>query len=181
MITISEWYSITQLAIKADIPEPTVRRYLTKFKPYFVSKGGNRAKRYDDSAVVILKRIKQLFDAGYETTGVADALRQEFPVIISDEKNDIAGEKPNVATLATAEDMAEIKQALAEQKEFNKLLLQRLSDQERYIKEALENRDQLLLEKTDHKEEIEDTEEVPASIQETQETKKGFFQRFFKK
>ena len=181
MKKMKEWYSITELAEKTEIPEPTVRRYITKFQPYFISKGGSRAKKYDSSAIDILKRVKKLFDAGYETTGVAEVIKHEFPVIMSDKEKAGMDKKPNLPTLATAEDVAELKQTLAEvnqklsnQEEFNALLIQRLADNERFIKESLENRDQLLIEKLSQEEE---KKEVASAA----EKKTGLFQRFFKK
>lgn len=176
---MKEWYSITELAGEAKIPEPTVRRYITKFQPYFISKGGSRAKKYDSSAIDLLKRIQKLYAAGYETTGVSEVIKNEFPVIMSDEDLTKMDEKPNLPTLATAEDVAEIKQALAEQKEFNKLLIQKLGEQERSFKEALEKRDQLFLERLAEKEETkEEQKEVAAKPPE--EKKKGLWQKLFK-
>jgi hypothetical protein len=42
-----------------------------------------------------------------------------------------------------AENMAEIKEALKQQQEFNKLQIEKLAEQERYIKEVLDNQDLL--------------------------------------
>lgn len=175
---MKEWYSIAELAEKTEIPEPTTRRYITKFQPYFISKGGSRAKKYDSSAIDILKRIQKLYAAGYETTGISEVIKNEFPVIMSDKDMTEMDKKPNLSTLATAEDMAEIKQALKDQQEFNKLLLQKLEEQERNFKMALENRDQLLLEKLAEKEEGKEGEEEVAAV--PTEEKKGFWKRFFK-
>lgn len=174
---MKEWYSITELAEKTEIPEPTLRRYITKFQPYFISKGGSRAKKYDSSAIDLLKRIKKLFDVGYETTGVAEVIKNEFPVIMSDKDLTETDQKPNLPTLATAEDMVEIKQALKDQQEFNKLLIQKLGEQERSFKEALESRDQLLLERLTEKEEAKEGKEVAAG---PAEEKKGFFRKLFR-
>lgn len=179
MNKMKEWYSITELAEETKIPEPTVRRYITKFQPYFISKGGSRAKKYDSSAIDLLKRIQKLYAAGYETIGVSEVIKNEFPVIMSDKDLTEMDEKPNLPTLATAEDVAEIKQALAEQKEFNKLLIQKLGEQERSFKEALENRDQLLLERLAEKEEDkEEQKDVAAKPPGKGET--SFWKRFFK-
>lgn len=181
MKILKEWYSITELAEKTEIPEPTLRRYINKFQPYFISKGGSRAKKYDPSAIDILRRIKKLFDAGYETEGVKEVIKYEFPMIMGDKETSETGENPLAPTLATSDDVMEIKQALAEQREFNKLLLQKLADQERFIKEILEQRDQVLLERLTEKEERKVTEEEPATppVAKTEEPKKGFFKRFF--
>lgn len=173
---MEEWYTVGELAEKTGIAEPTIRRYIAKFHPYFISKGGNRAKKYDATAVPILVRIKALYDAGYETAGLADVIRHEFPVIMSDNKRGETEGNQSTPALATTEDVAELKRVLTEvnqklskQEEFNALLIQKLEDQNHFIKESLENRTPLFLEKT--------TDEEAKSAK---ETKKGFWSRFFK-
>lgn len=176
MIIVEEWYTVGELAEKTGIAEPTIRRYIAKFHSYFISKGGNRAKKYDATAVPILVRIKALYDAGYETAGLADVIRHEFPVIMSGNKRGETEGNQYTPALATTEDVAELKKTLTEvnqklskQEEFNALLIQKLEDQNRFIKESLENRTPLFLEKTT------DEEAKPAK-----EPKKGFWGRFFK-
>ncbi|MBD8016818.1 MerR family transcriptional regulator [Planococcus wigleyi] len=178
MISIQEWYSIAELAEKTRISEPSLRRYITKFHPYFMSKGGNRAKKYDSTAIDVLLRIKKLYDAGYETIGVADVIKHEFPVIINDNKRDKTEESHSARALATTEDVTELKkvltevnQKLAKQEEFNALLIQKLEDQNRFIKEALENPPPLLLEKKTDEEE---------AAKPAKELKKRFWSRLFK-
>ncbi|MCH4828149.1 MerR family transcriptional regulator [Planococcus halocryophilus] len=175
---MEEWYTVGELAEKTGIAEPTLRRYITKFHPYFVSKGGNRAKKYKGTAIPILVRIKALYDAGYETAGLADVIRREFPVIINDNKHSETEESQSAAVLATTEDVTELKkvltevnQKLAKQEEFNALLIQKLEDQNRFIKKALENPSPLFLEKKTDEEE---------AAKPAKESKKGFWNRFFK-
>lgn len=178
MITIEEWYTVGELAEKTGIAEPTLRRYITKFHPYFISKGGNRAKKYKATAIPILVRIKALYDAGYETTGLVDVIRREFPVIIHDNQRGETEENQYLPVLATTKDVAELKklltdvnQKLAKQEEFNSLLIQKLEDQNRFIKESLENKASLFLEKKPDEE---------GAVKQAKESKKGFWSHFFK-
>jgi len=178
MIVLKDWYTVGELAEKTGIAEPTLRRYIAKFHPYFISKGGNRAKKYEATAITILTRIKTLYDAGYETAGLADVIRHEFPVIINDNQLGETHESHSTPVLATNEDVAELKkvltevnQKLARQEEFNTLLIQKLEDQNHFIKESLENNPPLFLEKTTDEEE---------AVQPAKESKKGFWNRFFK-
>lgn len=180
---MEEWYSVAELARKTDIAEGTVRRYLTQFKPYFISKGGNRAKRYDPSAIVVLKRVKQLYDSKYETAGVLEVIESEFPKILSDEDMAELNGKPNVATLATSEDVAELKkmlvemnQKLSKQEEFNSLLIKELADQKKLVNESIESREKLLLENSSENKEEKKEELAKPTVKE----KKGFFKRLFK-
>lgn len=179
------WYSVAELARETNIAEGTVRRYLTQFKPYFISKGGNRAKKYDPSAINVLKRVKELYDSKYETAGVAEVLKSEFPMILSDEGVAETNGKTDIATLATSEDVAELKkmlmemsQKLSKQEEFNALLIKELADQKKFVNESIENRDQLLLEKFTEKEDGQNQEKAAEPVK---EKKSGLLQRLFGK
>lgn len=191
MIKMKEWLTIAELAERTKVPEPSVRRYLKAFGDFFNHKGGSRGKRYEDTAVKVLIRIKQLFEDGYQTDAIDGFLRKEFPMIISDDNMTDSENKAATPTLATVEDMEEIKQALAEQREFNKqqqefnkVLIQKLSEQESYIKESLQKRDQKLIESMRQglKEQQAVSEMIAASVQEKKKsTKRSFWQRLFDK
>ena len=135
-----KWLSINELAKQTGIPDTTVRRYIAKHSDFFKSKGGTRSKRYEATAVSLLLEIKKLYDEGMETEQVFVAVRGKYPLIQDSEK---PIEPP---ALATGEDMAFIKSALLEQQAFNKALVERLEQQDRYIKESLEARDAMLIE-----------------------------------
>jgi DNA-binding transcriptional MerR regulator len=170
---MKEWLSIIELAEETNIPDTTIRRYISKFPDFFTYKGGTRSKRYEDTAIKVLVRIKNLFDEGYETDLVESELKNEFPLIIDGNR---LTEKTTVkAVLATSADLLEIKEALIEQKEFNKLLIEKLSNQDAYIKESLEKRDRLLMESLRILQEDKKAQaEVAAAHKKT-----GFFQRIF--
>jgi len=141
---MEKWLTVADLAKETNIPDSTCRRYLSTFEAFFLVKGGSRSKKYERQAVDILKRIKHLYDEGLETNEIHNVLMNEFPIVVDDDKQgeDVATVTP---TLATSEDIAEIKAALEEQKRFNQILLERLEQQQKYIKEHLERRDQVLL------------------------------------
>lgn len=171
---MKEWFNISELAEKTSIPESSVRRYIAKFPDFFMSKGGTRSKRYEDSSVKILIRIKNLFDNGLESEEVDRTLRKEFPMVVDGDKVE---EKSVSLVMPTVEDVAEIKQALQEQAEFNKLLLERLDQQHAYIDQKLENRDRVLMESI---REFQETKklmiEAAATKEEEQEQKKKWYQ-----
>ena len=177
---MKEWLNIMELAEKTKIPDTTIRRYITKFSQFFLHRGGTRSRRYESSAAEVLLRIKDLYEGGYESEEVANALGKEFPVVVDGEPAEKKPEKADMTANITAEDVAEIKHALAEQKEFNKLLIQRLADQDRFIKESLEQRDQLLLERLSEKEGEKESQEEQKEVAAVPAEKKGFFKKFFK-
>lgn len=196
---MSEKYNIYELAEKTEIPDTTVRRYISKFKKFFIHTGGTRSRRYDESAVNVLLRIKSLYDGGFESEEVAKILGKEFPMIMDGEEPKKKPEKHIMAVSVAPEDIEAIKQGLAEQKEFNQLMTQKFADQERFYKESLENqkryfekllkdqgeREQQLIELiTEKEEEKEETtepviEKVPEPVAEKPE-KRGLWKRLFK-
>lgn len=179
---MKEWMNINELAERTLIPDTTVRRYISKFSTYFVSKGGARSKRYEDSGVKVLIRIKQLYDDGFESDEVDRVLRKDFAVVVDGDNEQEQAEKAVVPTLATVEDIAKIMDALKQQQDFNKLLIEKLAEQDRYIKESMEKRDKQLL---DSLRAIQDEKLAIAESAASDETKKeekkpSFFSRLFK-
>lgn len=180
-----EWFNINELAEKTNIPDTSVRRYIAKFPHFFLYKGGARSRRYEDSSVKVLIRIKNLYDNGYETEQADEILRQEFPMIVDGDKVTGGEEKAVTPALATSEDVAELKEAIAlllekskRQEEFNRLLSDKLDQQQKYIEESLNKRDQLLLESIREKQE-EKLDETAAAQE--KEEKSSFFSRLFGK
>ncbi|MED1421068.1 MerR family transcriptional regulator [Bacillus smithii] len=177
---MSEYLTIAELAEQAGIPNSTCRRYLANFESFFVVKGGSRLKKYEAEAANILKRIKQLYDEGKDTNEIRNILANEFPLVIShDDQRETREKVANTPTLATSEDVEEIKKALEEQKKFNEMLLKKLDEQNRYIKESLEKRDRQLMESLNHALEFRQAR-IEAAIAE-KETQKGFFSRLLSK
>ena len=192
---MNEWLNIMELAERTKIPDTTVRRYITKFNVFFFHVGGTRSRRYKSSGVEVLLRIKALYDGGYESEEVARQLEQDFPMVLDGDRVEGNLEKADTPALFTAEDIWEIKQELKDLQDIKKELKatqeelkavkevleklpQSFSNWENSIKETIENRDQLLLEKFTEQEE----KKVVAPAPETAKEKKpGLFTRFFKK
>jgi DNA-binding transcriptional MerR regulator len=173
VIIVKEWLTVTELAEKTNIPDTTVRRYIGKFPDFFTYKGGSRSRRYEGISIKILVRIKNLFDSGFETEQVDAMLRNEFPMVVSGDDKQQEKES-NTPALATGEDIAEIKDALKQQQEFNKLLLERLENRD---KEYYNKFDQILRMIQEEKQERLEI----AATQEQEQQKKGFFAKLFGK
>jgi DNA-dependent RNA polymerase auxiliary subunit epsilon len=136
---MSSYLTITEIAEQTDIPRSTCSRYLASFDAFFAVKGGSRLKKYESSAVNVLKPIKQLYEDGLETHEIFDMLKNEFPIVInSDERQETQEQALAVPALATSDDLEEIKQALDEQKQFNQALLQKMNEQHLYYEKKFE-------------------------------------------
>lgn len=198
---MEEWLDVMQLAKQTNLPDTTVRRYLQKFNQFFTYKGGKRSRRYESSAIRVLLRIKALYAEGFETAEVAKTLNNEFPVVIDGEETEAKLDNAGLPALATAEEMAELKETLAkqndliqtlirdneEQKRFNESLLKALSSKEqqeinqKLLQELaeLKQHQQLMLESLPEKEEAKEEQKEVAAVPANEE-KKGFWSKFFK-
>lgn len=139
---MKEWLDVPQLVEQTNLPDSSVRRYLTKFKQFFTYKGGKRSRRYESSAIRVLLRIKALYDEGFETAEVTNTLVNEFPVVVDGEQTDADLNSNGLPALATAEDMTDLKEALAKHNELNRLLLQNQHDQNELIKTLIQDNEE---------------------------------------
>jgi DNA-binding transcriptional MerR regulator len=178
---VSKYLSIAEIAELADIPNSSCRRYLADFEVFFMVKGGSRVKKYEAAAVDILKRIKQLYDDGMGTTEIHSVLVNEFPLVVDSEKQERKEEAAaHVPGLATSEDIAEIKQALEQQKQFNEMLVKKLDEQNAYIKKSIERRDQQLMESLRATLEERKAIAMQEAAATAEQKKKGFWAKLFR-
>lgn len=139
---MEEWLDVMQLAKQTNLPDTTVRRYLQKFNQFFTYKGGKRSRRYESSAIRVLLRIKGLYAEGFETAEVTKVLSDEFPVVIDGEETEAKLDSAGLPALATAEEMAELKEALEKNNELNRLLLQNQHEQNELIKTLIQDNEE---------------------------------------
>lgn len=170
---MDKWLAVSDIAKETNVPDSTCRRYISKFREFFVSKGGGRGKKYDSSSVKIIMRIQNLYADGYETDDIDHILRTEFGIVVNDD-DEIT---PISSTLATVEDIqdiqvviaGEVQRALEQQKhEFITLLKQ----QQQYIDNRLLHRDQQLMTA------IREIQEQKQFALESEDYKKGFDTQF---
>lgn len=174
---VVEWLTVSELAERTDIAESTVRRYLNNFEMFFNDKGGKRSKRYEEMAVKVLNRIRELYEKGFESVEVRRVLSEEFSLIIDGESSEVKRENKDdnavTTAIATAEDVAAIRELLEEQRNFNKTLLELLHQQEIRMQQMVESQHLQVKEATSA---IEKPEEIESEVPK----RKSFFQRIFK-
>ena len=129
--------SVSELSKITEIPESTVRRYISKFEAYFQYDARGKGKKYHPESVKVLKRIAALYSEDYQAHEIESVLATQFSFAINNQQ-DTTNQLP--ATIE--QQFEEFKQ---QQDEFNRQLLERLDRQENYIKKLLEERAQPLL------------------------------------
>ena len=174
---VVEWLTISELAGKTDIAESTIRRYLNNFDNFFNDTGGKRSKRFEETAVKVLIRIRELYEKGYESEEVRRVLSQEFSLIIdgesSENKQGNKVKNNELTEFAVADEVVAIRELLEEQRNFNKTLLELLHQQEIRIQQMMEIQHS---QTTATMEAIKEPEAVESEVP----NKKSFFQRLFK-
>lgn len=142
---MKEYLTVAEIEKQTGISNASIRRYLREFEAFFTPKGGSRIKKYEDGAVKVLQRIKILYDEGLDTHEIHGILTNEFPMMIDGEEPVKKEKIAEVPTLATSEDIAEIKEMM-------KLLVKKLDERDEairqrdeYIKQSLERRDRELM------------------------------------
>ncbi len=132
MLTVSELSKIT------EIPESTVRRYLTRFEAYFPFDARGKGKKYRPDSIEVLKQIAVLYSEGYQANEIEPMLANRFPFTIND--------SPETTTQPQHKSVEQQFEEFKEQQgEFNRQLLEKLELQQEYIKKLLEERPQSLL------------------------------------
>ncbi|GAU08460.1 hypothetical protein [Desulfoplanes formicivorans] len=79
---MNDWLSLTAMARRLQIPEPTARRYAKLFSDYLPHRKVGRMTLYAPDAGPILTRISQLYSDGHKKDEVEALLKQELPKTI---------------------------------------------------------------------------------------------------
>lgn len=73
------YLTLPQIARELGIAESTARRWASYLSALLPSEGRGAARRFHPQAREVLAKAKALFDAGWNTSRVLEALRQQFP------------------------------------------------------------------------------------------------------
>jgi hypothetical protein len=79
---MNDWLSLTAMARRLQIPEPTARRYAKLFSDYLPHRSVGRMTLYAPDAGPILTRISQLYSDGHKKDEVEAILKDELPMTI---------------------------------------------------------------------------------------------------
>lgn len=143
-----EWYTITELADKLKIPDATIRRYVRQHGHHLQIRKKSKSYQIANVSLPVLSKIRELYMMdGMTVDQVDEALAAaHVPIVMTvDDVND-HGE---VVTVNVPQALSSLEKSvndrMNEQMEFNKLLLQRLDEQQAYIENVLKDRDEKLM------------------------------------
>ncbi|MDK8747563.1 DUF3967 domain-containing protein [Streptococcus agalactiae] len=176
-------YSPKEISLVLDIGDSTLRKWCLALEKngYGFIRNDKKSRVFIESDIVVLKHFQfvvkehnmQLDNAAKLVTGRfgKGAFEVGTGVVLAEQEQEIA--RPDSEILNT------LLEHIRTQEEFNRELVQRLEQQQKYIDERLEQRDQKLMESLRDNQEVKKTLLQIAADQE--ERKKGFFGRFFGK
>ncbi|KML31054.1 MerR family transcriptional regulator [Priestia sp. D51] len=104
---MTKWLSVKELSEETSIPTSTIRRYIDKFKDFFIQKEDHRPKQYEAAAATVLLKIKQLYDEGCQAEEINEALQKEFSLTTSEDQAAVSLDEEDTENTAEAADQPE--------------------------------------------------------------------------
>lgn len=154
-MNISGIYTPKEISLILDIGDSTLRKWCIAIeeKEYFFNRTDNHKRLFTDNDLVVLKHFRNLVK-------VQNMSLDNAAVIVASKYKDVQGTPSGQTNTengerASNEFQEKVLEEIEQLKELNKTLLSRLDEQQKYIEERLNQRDELLL----------------TSIRESQETK----------
>jgi len=135
---VGDWFSVTQLSKTLGIPETTTRRYLNNFEEFFRYEQIGRGKKYHPDAVEVLQKIATLYGSDRETEEIKVILADEYAFSITEDNQHITTHPPTYNVAGKLDEFQK------RQEDFNKELLKQLYEQQNYIQDLTEKRQQEL-------------------------------------
>lgn len=153
--------TVKEAAKQVNESPGVVRNWLRELKPYIPTVQGDNGYNYFDEPA--LKRLLLIRKLSREQNYSIKQIEYYFATGETQIKPELVNEEP---ASGIRKDLAVIMERMERQEQFNQALVNKLDEQQQYIKDSLNRRDQLLLE----------------SLKNTQEAKKAEIKkkRFFK-
>lgn len=189
--TKDKWLSVADISEKIGVPPETIRRYIRSHGVHLKIKKVHKRYVIHSESVTVFKQIRELYSDGktvdeVEQSLVDKGISMTFTVIDDTDKPmtvSVADELQAIKDQQTTFNEMLLKE-VREQKEFNKLLFDKLEEQrvyiveqQAYIDDRLDKRDRLLIESI--RSSLEVKKEM--AVTKEQQEKKGFFSRLFQK
>lgn len=142
------WLTVSEVSERAGIPVDTLRRYIRVHGVHLKVKKVHKKYQIHEESMNVLQTIRELYAGSKNIDEVEQALSNKgIPMTIT-----VETENNERMTVNVSDELKEIRQALEEQRNFNKLLLEqletqqsRMDKQQAYIDERMNERDKQLM------------------------------------
>lgn len=139
MTNTEEWLPVIEVEKQTGIPDATIRRYIRNHGHHLQIKKRGKSYLIASESLSVIKKIRELYDKGKQSEGVEETLSQmnmPMTITVTDDEKEV--------TVNTGQVLIQLQKDMNEQKKFNQLLLERLDQQQEYIDNKLEERNQEL-------------------------------------
>ncbi len=154
----NEYFTVAEMEKETKIPHQTIRRYMKIHGYYLVMKKSHKSFLMHRNSINTLNRIRSLYSDGKNSKEVDDFLSNNGFALHLDNENVHDPNHEHVKNgvpdtlLELKQDMVLLHEKMDEQEKFNRLLLEKIIEQneriefqQKYIDEKLTKRDELLL------------------------------------
>ena len=183
-----DYFTVSEMENKTKIPHQTIRRYMKIHGHYLIMKKSHRSFLVHEKSIKVLNTIRSLYSEGKTSKQVDDYfMNNGFPLNLDSEKNNepVSDVFPVSVLQELKSDLHILHEKLNNQEEFNRLLLEKIVEQnekietqQKYIDEKMTRRDELLIKSM---REIIETKSLNAPVEEQQnKQKKKWYQLLFK-
>jgi len=161
--------TVKEVAQHIDESPHVIRNWLRELKNHIqTQKGGNNYHYFNNEAIERLLLIKELTrEQGYSL--------KQVDYFLSTGDDPLLPEREPEQDNKILQELQEMKDNFKRQEQFNQVLLQKLEEQNQYINDSINRRDQELM-KT-----FQEMEQARIEASANKEKKKGFWARIFKK
>ena len=183
-------YSLADIARQIGKPRTTLQAWRDQFKPYLPTVPGTKGRtlRYSKESLELFKLIANMKDAQEPPDVIENMLKKTVNYIVVEEESNLDNEMTKPVIQSMYESMEEVAiylqnqeslniqllQHITQLEETNKVLLNKIEDQQEMIDKIVNNKDQQFLELI---REVQATKEIVASTKQ----EGSWFSRLFKK
>ncbi|RJR23619.1 DUF3967 domain-containing protein [Candidatus Microgenomates bacterium] len=161
-----------------QINRNTLRRWLLQYEDYLNTKLEGNTKFIHESSVPAIKLIKDCYAKQLQEHEIKDILAKSHEI----PKNAESEEATSVLPTHVEQELNEMKAMLLQQQEFNKQLVERLNEQQKYIESRMDARDKNLMsmirEVQETKQQLLETAAAKEEVKEEKEQKNWWSKLF---
>lgn len=176
-------FTAKEVSAILDIGDSTLRKWCIAIEEqeYFFTRTDGNRRLFFKRDVDLLKRYRRYVQVqNISMQNAAKLVVEGLSDIVGDENEHENNENNVLSTRSNNEVIERLMNHIEQQEQFNKALLDRLDEQQKYIEERLNKRDETLIQSL---REVQETKKLIAAAEEKreEENKKGFLQRLFGK
>lgn len=169
----------SEVAEQLIINRNTLRRWLLQYEDYLNTKLEGNTKFIHESSIPAIQLIKECYAKQLQEHEIKDKLAKSHEI----PKNVESEEDTSAVPTQVEQELNNIKSLLHQQQEFNKQLVERLNEQQKYIESRMDARDKNLMsmirEVQETKQQLLETAAAKEEVKEEEKEQKTWWSKLF--